>query len=324
MGAPRFLSADIRWLSILREGLGHTPYCLALEANGVLAGVLPLALVESMLFGKFLVSLPFLNSGGVSTANPEASQALIDKAVELADRLNVRYLELRHENRHSHAAFHHELTTKVHMRLELPGTSDGLWSDLKAKVRNQVRKGESYPWTIHWGQEELLADFYAVLSRNMRDLGTPVFGRRLFRSILQAFSEGAELCVVKGDGQPAAAALLLHGSEVTEVPTASSLRAFNSKNVNMLMYWQLLKRAIERGQRVFDFGRSTIDSNTYKFKKQWGAVAHPATWQYYVRRGSIGDMRPENKKYQLPILVWRRLPVWLTQLIGPSIVRCIP
>jgi FemAB-related protein (PEP-CTERM system-associated) len=318
------LSADPRWLDVLSEGLGQAPYFLAYRANGNVLGTLQLMLVDSLLFGRFLVSLPYVNSAGVQAASPEVGRELIDRAAQLADRLNVRYLELRHEVAQEHPALTQAMASKVHMRLALPPTPDKLWTELKAKVRNQIRKGESYQCGICWGQVELLDDFYSVLCRNMRDLGTPVFGRKLFESILAHFRNEAEICVVKHGNVPAAAALLLHGAKVTEVPTASSLRSFNSTNVNMLMYWHLLARAIERGQNTFDFGRSTIDGSTYKFKRQWGAMAHPATWQYYVRRGSIGDMRPENGKYKLAINVWRRLPIWVTRLVGPSIVRCIP
>jgi FemAB-related protein (PEP-CTERM system-associated) len=294
------------------------------KQDGQSVGFLPLALVKSWLFGRFLVSLPYRSSAGVVAADDQVAAALIDQAVELADQLDVRYLELRHEHKLAHPALTHQLTSKVHMRLRLPSSAQGLWDQFTSKVRNKVRKGERQGFTIHWGSLDLLRDFYAVFSRNMRDLGTPVYSRRLFRAILTQLSDGAELCVVRSGRQPIAAALLVHGPGVTEVPSASSLRACNSTNANDLMYWQLLQRAIERGQHVFDFGRSTMDSSTYVFKKKWGAQPEPAVWQYYVRKGNVGDMRIENGKYDRLIAVWRRLPVCVTRLIGPAIVRGIP
>ena len=150
-----------------------------------------------------------------------------------------------------------------------------------AKVRNQIRKGQKNGLSAQWGGEELLPEFYDVFSRNMRDLGTPVYGRELFRSILRQFPGQAELCVVRAGGasaragRVAAAGLLLHGHGVTEVPSASSLKEFKRTNANMLLYWNLLQRAIERGQSVFDFGRSTPEGGTFHFKKQWGARPEP-------------------------------------------------
>ena len=139
-------------------------------------------------------------------------------------------------------------------------------------MRNQVRKGEKSGLTVARGGEELLPDFYSVFSRNMRDLGTPVYGAGLFAAALRQFPSDAELFVVRAERTPVAAALLLHGPGVTEVPSASSLRQYNHTCANMLLYWNLLERAVERGQAVFDFGRSTIDGPTYRFKKQWGAA----------------------------------------------------
>jgi FemAB-related protein (PEP-CTERM system-associated) len=158
----------------------------------------------------------------------------------------------------------------------------------------------------------------------MRDLGSPFYGVGLFREILAAFPSEAEVCVVRDGARPVAAALLLHGWGVTEVPTASSLKQYNPTCVNMLLYWHLLKRSVERGQRVFDFGRSTPEGPTYRFKKQWGAEPHHAVWQYHVRSGSVGEMRPDNPRYRRAIRIWQRLPLTITRRLGPIIVRGIP
>ncbi|HUY91157.1 MAG TPA: FemAB family XrtA/PEP-CTERM system-associated protein [Pirellulales bacterium] len=312
------------WPAVLRDGLGHQPYWLTARENGRVAGVLPLSFVHSRLFGRFLVSLPYLNSAGVAATNEQAATMLVDRAVSLADELDVRYLELRQERRIEHPALGSETASKVHMRLALPDSADSLWNQLKAKVRNQVRKGREPGFAVAWGGAERLDEFYAVFSRNMRDLGTPVYGRGLFAAIVKHCPDAAEFCIVSHDQKPIAAALLVHGGGITEVPSASSLREYNSANANMLMYWHLLERAIERGQSVFDFGRSTVDGNTYRFKKQWGAEPHPAIWQYYVRRGAVGDMRPESARYQRMIRLWQRLPVCATRWLGPVIVRGIP
>jgi serine/alanine adding enzyme len=313
-----------RWLKVLEQSLGHSVYMLEAFDGDRTTGVLPLAFVHSYLFGRYLVSLPYLNSNGVVAADEETRRRVIERAVQLADELQVRHLELRHEQAVEHPALNARMDSKVHMRLKLPDFPGPLWEQLPAKVRNQVRKGEKSDLKIEWGGVERLDEFYAVFSRNMRDLGTPVYGRSLFASILRHFPNEAELCVVRQGDAAVAAALLLHGRGVTEVPSASSLREYNSTCANMFMYWNLLERAVRRGQGVFDFGRSTVDGGTYKFKKQWGAVAEPAVWQYYVRDGDAGELRPDNPRYQRLIRLWQRLPVRLTRWIGPSIVRGIP
>lgn len=312
------------WLAVLQQGLHHVPYALEATAGGKITGYLPLAYVRSFLFGRFLVGLPYLNSGGVLADDDATRGRLLDEATKLADALNVRYLELRHETPIEHVALMGKLTSKVHMRLALPSFVGPLWEGLHAKVRNQVRKGEKSGLTVSWGGRELLGDFYDVFSRNMRDLGTPVYGRGFFGAILDRFPNQAELCVVRAGDKAAAVALLLHGKGVSEVPSASALREYNAVCANMLLYWNLLDRAVQRGQAVFDFGRSTVDAGTYKFKKQWGAAPEPAVWQYYLRTGKTAEMRPDNPRYRRFIRIWQRLPVPLTRWIGPPIVRGIP
>lgn len=338
-GAPAgaCMEHDPAWLCVLRESLGHRPIMLlSRDAGGSINGYLPLALVATSLFGRFLVSLPYLNRAGVVATDAAVKTALIDKAVEIAGQKNVKYLELRHDEPTPHAALPASRNEKVRMVLELPASADALWKSFDAKVRNQIRKGDKHNLTIRWGGQELLDDFYRVFAINMRDLGTPVYSRKLFASILQRLDGGrSELAVVNYEGQAIAGALLVHEkpprpaesserSGTTQVPSASSLREHNATCANMWMYHQMLVRSIERGSSEFDFGRSSEDSGTYKFKKQWGAKPRATVWQYHIRRGDMNAMRPDNPSNQRKIAIWQRLPLWLTLMIGPGIVRGIP
>jgi Acetyltransferase (GNAT) domain len=356
---------DPAWLHVLAEGLGHRPIMLVVRGdNGSTAvkGYLPLALVATRLFGRFLVSLPYLNRGGVVADDHATAAQLIEKAVELAAAYDVQYLELRHSEPISHDLLPARRDEKVRMVLALPreevasvecrvvaetgsppatrhsplDTSSALWKSYDPKVRNQVRKGEKAGLTIRWGGAELLDGFYDVFAVNMRDLGTPVYPKKLFASILRVVGAaagpdvagstgpGAELAVVEWEAKAVAGALLVHAGPITQVPSASSLRAFSHLNANMWMYHHLLVRAVQKGAKEFDFGRSSEGSGTYRFKKQWGAQPHPTVWQYHVRHGDIGAMRPDSPRNRRRIAVWQRLPVWLTRMVGPSIVRGIP
>jgi FemAB-related protein (PEP-CTERM system-associated) len=318
------LSRHPVWLNVFRRSFGHVPYCLEAVEGERTRGFLALAYVRSWLFGRYLVSLPYLNYGGVMADDDEVARLLIDRAIELAEQLRVRRLELRHEYPIPHLRLGHARTDKAHMRLDLPATVETLWKQFDGKVRNQVTKGRKNGLTVAWGGHHLLPEFYAVFSRNMRDLGTPVYGHSLFARILDQFSGRAELCVVRAGGLAVAGALLLHGWGVTEVPSASSLRSHNHTNANMLMYYHLLERSIQRGQDIFDFGRSTPDSGPYSFKKQWGASPAAACWQSCLRVGTLEETRPDNPRYGVMVRLWKRLPVSVTRFLGPRIVRGIP
>ncbi len=313
------------WATIFQKAFRHRPHFLWVEQDRKIVGVLPLMHISGPIFGSFLVSQPYLNTGGVLANTPAVASQLIDRAVALADSLNVKHLELRHERRAEHVRLNSVNTEKVHMRLGLPATTDELWSGLKSKLRSQIKKPLSdTSLSVAFGHLDQLNTFYSVFCRNMRDLGTPPFSRKLFREMLTQFGDSAEICSVILNGRPIASGVLLHGPEVTLIPSASSLREFNHTACNMLMYWHCLKRSVERGQKAFDFGRSSQNSGTFRFKQQWGAEEYPAVWQYYQRKGDIADVRPNSGKFDKVIAVWQKLPVWLTKLIGPEIVRGIP
>jgi FemAB-related protein (PEP-CTERM system-associated) len=321
---PRALSWHPAWLTVLQGSLRHTPYCVEAVAEGHTRGILCLCYVRSLLFGRYLVSLPYVNYGGALADDDRVAGMLVDRAVQMARDLGVRYLELRHECNSPHDALTGRACDKVNMRRALPATAEELWDRLESSVRNQVRKGRKCGLTVHWGSLELLPEFYDVFSRNMRDLGTPVYPRKLFQLVQEQFGDRAELCVVRAEEKAVASALLLHGWGVTEVPSASSLRQFNHTNANMLMYWHLLERAIERRQSAFDFGRCSAGSSTNRFKKQWGAAPTPAEWQYHALDGSVDGMRASNPRYQRFIGWWKRLPVPVSRILGPLVVRGIP
>lgn len=344
---------DPRWLSVLREALGHRPFALIARGGtpgvspgaslgasdngngrassndgdgGAIRGYLPVALVASRLFGRFLVSLPYLNRAGVVAEDEATAAALIERAVELAEELDVQYVELRHSVPIEHESLGLSKDEKVRMVLDLPADEEALSKAVGPKVRNLVRKGDKHDLSIRWGGLELLDAFYDVFAVNMRDLGTPVYPKKLFGRIVDCFPREAELCAVWCEGACVAAALLVHDDArgLTQVPSASALREFNHTSANMWMYHKLLLRTMAREIKRFDFGRSSEGSGTYRFKKQWGAEPQSTVWQYHVRRGDVGSMRPDSPKNRRRVAMWQRLPVWLTRLVGPSIVRGIP
>lgn len=321
-GASRYhLSA---WRRILTSTFGHDAhYLMSVGDAGQVDGVLPLVRVRSRLFGDFLVSLPHVNYGGVCADTPAVAAELEGRAVELARRLGVGHLELRSEQ--APATGLAVRVTKVSMRLPLPGSADDLWKALGSKLRNQIKRPERENVTVRIGREDELDAFYHVFSVNMRDLGTPVYTRRLFATVLRELPDTSTIVSVYRAGEPVASALLVGFRDAIEVPWASSLRAHNSIGVNVYLYWHLLKHASERGYRTFDFGRSSPDSGPYKFKLQWGAQPVPLEWQHWVPEGrAIPQVNPQNERYQLAVRVWQRLPLPLTRLIGPHIVRNIP
>lgn len=312
------------WRNIIGKVFGHETYYLyAIDAAGAVIGVLPLVRLNSRVFGDFMVSIPFFNYGGAVGDDDVVESALMKHASGLSEDLKASHIEFRdlvERDREWKVR-----KDKVVMELALPGSADELWKAFKPKLRAQIRKPTKEGAQTGHGSSELLNDFYQVFSENMRDLGTPVYSRNFFKEILLRFPEQAFLSVVKHQGKPVAAAFLLGYRDRLEIPWASSLRRYNKLGVNMLLYWDVLQKAIDKGYQVFDFGRSTVDAGTYRFKKQWGARPQQLYWHYSIRKnGSMPNITPNNPKYKLAINIWRRLPLPVANFLGPKIVKYLP
>ncbi|MFZ1803537.1 MAG: FemAB family XrtA/PEP-CTERM system-associated protein [Nitrospira sp.] len=312
------------WRQVIERTFGHcTVYLMAQDHRGEIRGVLPLVFLKSSLFGQFLVSVPYFNYGGVLADGEQSRSALVEAAVIAAKELGATHIELRHadEAKLPWPCKDH----KVSMRLDLPSHFDELMKAFPPKLRSQVRRGEKEGMTVQMGGLDLLDDFYAVFARNMRDLGTPVYGKYFFADILHTFPKDAKICAVRLGADTVAAGLVYGFRQTLEIPWASSDRRFAKLAPNMLLYGSLLKYACEQGYRVFDFGRSTKDSGTYRFKEQWGAKPVQLHWYYWLRDGGpLPELNPQNPKYTLAIRVWQQLPVPVTTTIGPWIAPYLP
>lgn len=312
------------WKDVIERSFGHKALYLLAEKKGSLQGVLPLVRLKSLLFGNYLVSLPYFNYGGICADTEECFGELLEEASRLASAEGAAYIEYRHTRRSTRGL--PEKTAKVCMHLDLPGSEDALWSTFPSKLRSQIRRPSKEGLQARIGKAEEIDSFYSVFAANMRDLGTPVYSREFFRNIIRVFPESSWICTVyTGDGRPAASGFLVGFKKKLEIPWASSLRSLNHLSPNMLLYWTALRFACEQGFRSFDFGRSTPGEGTYRFKEQWGAKPVPLYWHYWLRNGTtLPELNPKNPKYRLAIKIWQRLPVGLTRLIGPSIVKNLP
>jgi FemAB-related protein (PEP-CTERM system-associated) len=311
------------WRRVFEEAFGHETVYLAALGGDRVVGVLPTVVFRSWLFGRFMVSLPFVNYGGVLAGTATARAALLGAAQDEAAARGCSHVELRHVDQ-----MYPALPVKRHkvaMKLALAASPTAEWDRLDRKVRNQVRKAQKSDLDVVSGGPELLDGFYKVFSINMRDLGTPVYSQAFFEAVLTTFPERARLLVVRHGNTAVAAALTFRYRDTLEVPWASSLRSYRASCPNNLLYWTAIERAIESGCRTFDFGRSTPGEGTYEFKRQWGAVASPVNWEYALLGGdTLPDQSPTNPRFRQAIALWKRLPVGLTTLVGPSIVRAIP
>ncbi len=311
------------WCGLIEQSFSHKPHYYVAHMGGEVVGVLPLIHLKSRLFGAFAVSMPYFNYGGPIGETEQVCEALVAAASQQAANSKLSHIEYRCLQPLAKHPGHQD---KISMWLGLPSASEQLWQALGAKVRAQVNKAKPHGFTVHIGGAELLDDFYQVFAINMRDLGTPVYAKSFFQNILASHIGKANIVLLKNSlGQPVSASFLLGHKQQLEVPWASTLKKENRTNANMLLYWSMLQFACEQGYKVFDFGRSSVDASTYKFKKQWGAKPVQLHWHYWLAEGgALPQLNPNNPKYKMVIWAWQRLPVWLTKILGPHIVKSLP
>jgi FemAB-related protein (PEP-CTERM system-associated) len=310
------------WERVMSGALGHE--CIRLGArddSGAWVGGLPLVHVRSRLFGDYLLSMPFLSYGG-PVGPTEARQLLVETAIEEADRRGVDLLELR--SRQALPGDHRVSERKVTVVKSLPESSEELWEKgLRAKVRSQVRRPMKEGMTTRFGPE-LVSSFYGVFARTMRDLGTPVLPRAFFEAIVENLSERSVVGLVELDGRPVAAGFGLEWNGELEITWAGADRELSRLAPNMLLYWGFMEESIRRGATAFNFGRCTPGSGTHRFKMQWGAEEQPLPWIQWAPSDTLATPSPDDSKYQLATRVWSRLPLAVTNFIGPRISRFLP
>lgn len=311
------------WQQLIENVFGHPGKVLvALDQQGTILGGMPLTFFSSKLFGQFAVSIPFINYGGPLGRYKNVNQKLIEGVRELLEPLQLSHVEIRTIQPDLYPI---STQKKASMILELPLSDDILEKNLGAKLRSQYKKAEEHNPELAIGKMELLDNFYDVFSRNMRDLGTPVYPKHFFAAILQEHTITSTILIGKLNNKAVSAAFLIGNNNLLEIPWASTIAEANKKNMNMWMYRKILAFAIAQGYEFFDFGRSTIDAGTYKFKKQWGAEPRQHYWYYILPEGKeLPEINPNNPKYKIFIALWKLMPVWLSRLLGPLLIKHIP
>ncbi|MES2822426.1 MAG: FemAB family XrtA/PEP-CTERM system-associated protein [Pseudomonadota bacterium] len=311
------------WFNVIKKTFGHESIVLvAVDDNRKILGGLPLTFFSTKVFGKFAVSIPFLNYGGAISFYFDVAIGLLEKSKSICAEQKLSHIEIRTMQA---GLAENVLDKKVSMVLELPKTDGILDKQLGTKLRAQYKKAEEYKPVCKIGKLDLLNDFYLVFSRNMRDLGTPVYSKDWFANILSAPEIKSAILMVYMDENPVSAGFLVGNDVMLEIPWASTIQSANVKNANMWMYRCILSYAIAEGYKYFDFGRSTMGAGTYKFKKQWGAIAYQHYWYYILADGKQKpELNPDNPKFKMFIYLWKLMPIWLTTIIGPQIIKHIP
>jgi FemAB-related protein (PEP-CTERM system-associated) len=308
------------WFSLIQRAYGHAPLYLRADDGEGRCAVLPAFVVRRPFFGTVVTSMPFLDSGGPCSPSAPLARILVEHLIAEARRIGAGLVELRCSQRLDIETRPAE--NKVNMTLALPSAADGLWTLLNKEVRNQIRKAERSSLSIEAGGAENFMAFYDVFVARMRDLGSPVHAPAFLAAVLESFGERARILLVRKGPTTVGGLMTLAFKDRLIVPWATCLKEYFSFCPNMLLFWEAIRGASRDGFRRFDFGRSTRNSGTYDFKRQWGAQEEPLYW-YSIPVFSPAGRHTGGTIASNPFLAktWRHLPLTLTRHLGPHIRR---
>jgi len=317
---------SLKWRNAVWRTFGHEPYYLWLEDEGRVRGILPLFFVRSWLFGRQLVSVPFGVYGGILADSEAAGQRLVEAAGGLAAELAVDFVEFRYLEPGPV-----ELPTKdLYMTfiLDLPADAEIVWKTMRKRNRNILRKGiksgltlfrEPEPGNIQ--EDEFLA-FYELFAGCQRALGTPVLPKDFFRELQAEFGKGVALFSATYQGKIVSSLWVFFYKDVVSPYYIGYDPAYLQFAPNNWILWEVIKYACEHGYKQYDMGRSRKNTGSFRFKIHWGIEPRPLYYQYILHKSQkIPQVNPSNPKYELPRKIWSRLPLPLTKLLGPHLVK---
>lgn len=310
------------WHGHIQRVFGHEVMALcARTSDGALAGLLTLVRVKSPIFGHFLVSLPFVSYGG-PIGTDDAIRALTATALErlTSDRADLLELRSACELPIELTASHRKITVVLPIKSNDP---EVVFKGFTSKLRSQVRRPAKSGVEVRMGPDQA-EPFHRVFSRHMRDLGTPTLPLSWFTSLRDAFGDDVWFACAWLNGEPIACGAGFRWTGEFEITWASALREHASTSANMGVYWALIERASREGLSRFNFGRCTPDSPTHRFKSQWGAIDEPLYWYAKAASATASMPKQDSAKFALATRVWQKLPVSVTNALGPRLVRFIP
>jgi serine/alanine adding enzyme len=312
------------WLDVFARAYGVSVHPLLARYEGRVTGVLPLVRVALPGAAAKLVSLPYFGHGGALADDDATWRCLLDAAGSLRDALGAAHVELRH----AHPVPGEALATragKVLMHLDVSVGEEALLKAVGAKTRADIRRPEKEGMTAHVGGAELLGEFHAVYADVMRDLGSPSHALGLFEAAMAAMPERTFVVVVRYEGGAVGGGFLAGMGDTLEIPCAGTRHAFARLRGNMLLYWTVIREAMRRGYKTFSFGRSSEDSGTFTFKKNWGARPVPLPYHYLLPAGrSLPEASGDSALLTRVSEAWKHLPVGVTARVGPRLVRWLP
>ena len=308
------------WRQVIEQSFGHGTHYLVAERDGDIVGVLPLVHIKSRLFGNRLSSTAFCDRGGPAADDDQVAGALLRRAQEIAGDLDVDFLECRSPRLSGATGWRERADLYASFRRVLDPDPERNFQRLHRKRRAMIRKGIGEG--LEARRDDHVETLHQIFAVSVRNLGTPVLPIRYFRALKEVFRDQCDVLTVSKSGTPVSSVMSFCFRDEVLPYHAGSERCAWTLAANDFMYWEVMRRAVERGCRTFDFGRSKVGTGSYAFKKNWGFEPSPLAYSYWLRNlEDLPEINPLNPKYRAFIWCWKRLPLPVSKALGPALVR---
>jgi FemAB-related protein (PEP-CTERM system-associated) len=312
------------WRRAVASAFDHEPRDLLARQGSKLVGLLPLMKCARPLRGAHLVSMPYGVYGGPIGDTPGIERALSAAAIEIAERERVGRLELRcREDIGLDLPGSSLYATFIH---DLPADPADVMKRMPKRARAEVRKAiEKHALELSCGPEHV-SDVVALFHRSKQHLGSPGLPARWFEALLAEFPEHAIVHCVRRGGERVAATMSFVFRDTFLFyyigTTAEANRAYNATNY---LCTKLQEESIARGLKLFDLGRSRVDSGAYDFKVHQGFAPAPLAYRYkLVKSAGLPSFTPSNPRTKLLRDAWTKLPPWLAVRLSDRLARYLP
>jgi FemAB-related protein (PEP-CTERM system-associated) len=314
---------QIGWKRVIEKTFGYESCYVLAERGNEVTGVAPLFFVSDWLAGSRLLSVPFGVYGGICAADEESREQLLEAVKQESIARRVDYLELRNRRGKIDAGFCHNSLYATFVG-PLNADSDAHLKSLPRDTRYMIRKAEKAGLRIERGPHQM-DTFYRLFALSMHRLGTPMFPRPLFQNLQKEFGSTMEVMMVYSGSEAVSGVVSFFFRDTILPYYAGAAPDATRTAANNFMYWELMKQAAQAGYRRFDFGRSKKGTGSYAFKTQWNMDVQPLDYEVFlVGRKTVPNFSPVNPKFERAIRIWKRLPLWMVNSVGPHVVRWLP
>ena len=312
------------WGTILRRTFGLDSALIVHRSDGRIDGGVPLVIIDQMITGKAMISMPYLNYGGLLGRTETVKADIIRACREILAASRADYMEFRHVGRGIGSLADQTRENRVTFRMDVGRPAEEILSGLRRQTRTRIRKTERTGLESYYGPERL-DHFYGLFTAAMREHGTPVMPRSFFKNVVEHLKDHARFMIAYKDKRPVGGKLVLIFKDRATMVWGCYPHRYRDYLANYFLTWELIKKLANSSVKWLDFGRSPQKGGGFIYKSNWQPDFIPVYIDYLASDpGKIPLLKPENPRFRLAIQTWKRLPLWVTRLVGPRLARYFP